>query len=116
MGYPPARLRSTPGTTNAPARLGREPAPLGEGFRHRPRDSIMDAADDLATLNHGGPVVDWADVAAVKNHSLDRRLLGAFRCSVIAGHRRLHFLDLPERFDQLVIDVIDDIPANGGDA
>ena len=54
--------------------------------------------------------------ARAGDHLFDRGLLVALADPVIAGDARLHVADFVEGFDELIVDVVEHVAANGGHA
>jgi len=73
---------------------------------------VLQAADHLPGFDQRRPVVDRQNEARRGDHLLDRRFLLALGRAVVAGDARLHVADFAERFDQLIVDVVEHVAAD----
>src|SRR6185295_4810457 len=97
-------------------RLSREPVTRRQRLRQRPGHLVLQTADDLATLHLGGAVVHRQQELCLAQQLLDRRLLLALSGSVVAGDARFHPADLVVGLDDLVMEVVDYVAADSGNA
>jgi hypothetical protein len=83
----------------------------------RPETSYAEAATDHRTaFDLGRAVMDRQQIARAGEQLLDRGFLGALAGAVISGRARLGVVNLIVGRDDLVVEIIDHIAADGGDA
>ena len=73
---------------------------------------VQEAADDLTLFDERRSIMDRRHEARARNDLFDRGFILTLRRAVIAGDARLHVANLTEGFDELVIDIVDQIAAD----
>src|SRR4051812_48595725 len=73
----------------------------------------MQSPDDNAALDLGGAIVHRQQVPRIAEQLFDGGLLRAFGGAVVAGGARLPVMNLVEGRDDLVVEVVDDVAADG---
>src|SRR4029077_7281960 len=86
---------------------GRKPLPSRQGLDDGARNRVLQAADHLSSLDKRRPIMDRKHEGGAAHNLLDRGPLLPLRRAVIAGDARLHVADLAERFDELVVNVVE---------